>query len=166
MHATTDWPPTASPDGYRTRCVSTFFIIASAVLAVLVAAAIVLLARRDVGAVHAARIVLPLGVIVLLVQMALHHWSLAAFALLATIIISAGALAVRGRGRDHGPTWIALGVFAAAGLAGGFGLLAQGLCDAGNAYNCGGTGADLLAAVGWAIAFAAYAYLALGALRR
>lgn len=144
---------------------STFFLIASAFLAVLVVAVIVALARRTSGAVHLSRIVLPLAVILLLAQMALHHWSLAAFALLAAVIISAGALAVRGRGRDHGPTWVALGVFAAAGLAGGFGLLTQGLCDAGNGYNCGGTGPDVLAAVGWAIAFAAYAYLAAGALR-
>ncbi len=166
MHATTDRASTPTPGGYRTACVSLFFVIASAVLAVLVAAVVVLLARRDRGAVHAARIVLPLGVIVLLAQMVLHHWSLAAFALLATIIVSAGALAVRGRGREHGLTWIALGVFAAAGIAGGFGLLAQGLCDAGTAYNCGGTGPDLLAAAGWLVAFAAYAYLATGALRR
>lgn len=144
---------------------SAFFLIASAVLTVLVAAVIVALARRTSGAVHLSRIVLPLAVITLLSQMALRHWSLAAFALLAAVIISAGALAVRGRGREHGPTWIALGVFAAAGLAGGFGLLTQGLCDAGNGYNCGGTGPDALAAVGWAIAFAAYAYLAAGALR-
>jgi hypothetical protein len=57
-------------------------------------------------------------------------------------------------------------VFAATGLAGGFGLLAQSLCDAGSAYNCAGTGPDILALTGWAIAFAAYAYLASGALRR
>jgi hypothetical protein len=145
--------------------VSTFFIIGSAVLTVVVVAVIVALTRRTTGAVHLARIVLPVAVITLLVQMALHHWSLAAFALLAAVIISAGALAVRGRGREHGPTWVALGVFAAAGLAGGFGLLTQGLCDAGKSYNCGGTGPDVLAAVGWAIAFAAYAYLAVGALR-
>ena len=144
---------------------SAFFIIGSAVLTVFVVAVIVALARRTTGAVHLARIVLPLAMFILLAQMALHHWSLAAFALLAAVIISAGALAVRGRGREHGPTWIALGVFAAAGLAGGFGLLTQGLCDAGNGYNCGGTGPDVLAAVGWAIAFAAYAYLAAGALR-
>ncbi|MEI6687779.1 MAG: hypothetical protein WCN97_00310 [Thermoleophilia bacterium] len=144
---------------------SAFFIIGSAVLTVFVVAVIVALARRTTGAVHLARIVLPLAMFILLAQMALHHWSLAAFALLAAVIISAGALAVRGRGREHGPTWIALGVFATAGLAGGFGLLTQGLCDAGNGYNCGGTGPDVLAAVGWAIAFAAYAYLAAGALR-
>ncbi|MGI9185973.1 MAG: hypothetical protein ACR2J9_00365 [Gaiellales bacterium] len=144
---------------------STFFLLASAALTLLVIGVIVALARRTSGAVHLARIVLPLAVIVLLVQMALHHWSLAAFALLASVIISAGALAVRGRGREHGPTWIALGIFAAAGLAGGFGLLTQGLCDAGNSYNCGGTGPDVLAAIGWAIAFAAYTYLAAGALR-
>lgn len=145
---------------------SVFFLIVSAVLTVFVVAAIVALARRTTGAVHLARIVLPLAVITLIAQMALRHWSLAAFALLAAVIISAGALAVRGRGREHGPTWIALGVFAAAGLAGGFGLLATSLCDAGDSYNCGGTGPDVLAAIGWAIAFAAYAYLAAGALRK
>jgi hypothetical protein len=57
-------------------------------------------------------------------------------------------------------------VFAAAGLTGGFGLLAHGLCNAGSAYNCAGTGADLLAVSGWAVAFGAYTYLAVGALRR
>lgn len=145
---------------------SVFFLIVSAVLTVFVVAAIVALARRTPGAIHLARIVLPLAVITLIAQMALRHWSLAAFALLAAVIISAGALAVRGRGREHGPTWIALGVFAAAGLAGGFGLLATSLCDAGDSYNCGGTGPDVLAAIGWAIAFAAYAYLAAGALRK
>ena len=145
---------------------SAFFIIASAVLTVFVVAVIVALARQTTGAVHLARIILPLGVITLIAQMALRHWSLAAFALLAAVIVSAGALAVRGRGRDHGPTWIALAVFAAAGLAGGFGLLTQGLCDAGNSYNCAGTGPDIIAAVGWAIAFSAYTYLAAGALRK
>ena len=35
----------------------------------------------------------------------------------------------------------------------------------GETYGCGGTGPDLLAAVGWTIAWAAYAYLAWGALR-
>ena len=145
---------------------STFFIIISAILTVFVVAVIVALARRTPGAVHLARIVLPLSVIALITQMALRHWSLAAFALLAAVIVSAGALAVRGRGREHGPTWIALGVFAAAGLAGGFGLLATSLCDAGDSYNCGGTGPNILAAIGWAIAFAAYTYLAAGALRK
>ena len=145
---------------------STFFIIISAILTVFVVAVVVALARRTPGAVHLARIVLPLSVIALITQMALRHWSLAAFALLAAVIVSAGALAVRGRGRSHGPTWIALGIFAATGLAGGFGLLATGLCSAGNSYNCGGTGPDVLAATGWAIAFAAYAYLAAGALRQ
>ena len=145
---------------------SVFFLIVSAVLTVFVVAAIVALARRTPGAVHLARIVLPLAVITLIAQMALRHWSLAAFALLAAVVVSAGALAVRGRGREHGPTWIALGVFAAAGLAGGFGLLATSLCDAGDSYNCGGTGPNVLAAIGWAVAFAAYTYLAVGALRR
>lgn len=134
-------------------------------MTVFVVAAIVALARRTTGAVHLARIVLPLGVIALIAQMALRHWSLAAFALLAAVIVSAGALAVRGRGREHTPTWIALGLFAAAGLTGGFGLLTQGLCDAGNSYNCAGTGPDVLAVIGWAIAFGAYTYLAAGALR-
>lgn len=145
---------------------SAFFTIASAVLSVLVVAVIVALARRTPGAMHLARVVLPLAVLALIAQMALRHWSLAGFALLAVVIISAGALAVRGRGRDHGPTWVALGVFAAAGITGGFGLLTTGLCDAGNSYNCGGTGPNVLAIIGWAIAFVAYAYLAAGALRR
>ena len=134
-------------------------------MAMLVIAATVVLALRTTGSAHIARVVLPVGVAVLIAQMAFRHWSLAAFVLLAAVIVSAGALAVRGRGRDHAPTWIALGVFAAAGLTGGFGLLTQGLCDAGTAYNCGGTAPDVLAAAGWAIAFAAYAYLAIGALR-
>jgi hypothetical protein len=146
--------------------VSTFFLITSAVLAVLTAATIIALARRTPGAAHLARIVLPLAVLALLAQMAFGHWSLAGFALLAAVVVSAGALAVRGRGRDHALTWVALAVFAATGLAGGFGLLAQSLCDAGSAYNCAGTGPDILALTGWAIAFAAYAYLASGALRR
>lgn len=145
---------------------STFFIIVSAVFAVLTGVVIVALSRRTTGAAHLARIVLPLSVIALLAQMALQHWSVAGFALLGSVIISAGALAVRGRGRDHAPTWAALAVFAAAGLTGGFGLLANGLCNAGSAYNCAGTGADLLAVSGWAVAFGAYTYLAVGALRR
>ena len=143
---------------------SLFFSILSAATAALVIVTIIRLARGNGVAV--ARVTLPLAILVLIVQVSLHHWSLEAFVLLAVVILSAGALALRGRGREHGPTWIALGIFAATGLAGGFGLLAQALCVAGNAYNCGGTGPDLLAAVGWALAFSAYAYLAWGALRR
>ena len=145
---------------------STFFIIASAVLAVLTGVVIVALARRTTGAAHLARIVLPISVLALLAQMALQHWSVAGFALLGSVIISAGALAVRGRGRDHAPTWAAVAVFAAAGLTGGFGLLAHGRCNAGSAYNCPGSGADPLATSGWAAACGAYASLAVGALRR
>lgn len=144
---------------------SVFFAVASAILAVLVAFDVVGLARRRGTAVHTARVVLPLAVATLVLQMALRHWSVEAFVLLAAVIVSAGALAVRGRGRDHAPTWIALGVFAAAGLAGGFGLLTQGLCLVGETYGCGGTGPDALAIVGWAIAWTAYGYLAWGALR-
>ena len=142
---------------------SRFFSILSAATAAVVIVTIIRLARGN--GVVVARVTLPLAILVLIVQMSLHHWSLEAFALLAVVIVSAGALALRGRGREHGPTWIALGIFAATGLAGGFGLLAQGLCVAGNAYNCGGTGPDVLAVVGWAVAFGAYAYLAWGALR-
>lgn len=142
---------------------SLFFSILSAATAALVIVTIIRLARGN--GIFVARVTLPLAILVLIVQMSLHHWSLEAFVLLAVVIVSAGVLALRGRGREHRPTWIALGVFAATGLAGGFGLLAQGLCVAGNAYNCGGTGADALAAVGWALAFGAYGYLAWGALR-
>ena len=142
---------------------SLFFSILSAIAAALVIVTIIRLARGS--GVLVGRVTLPLAVLVLIVQMSLHHWSLEAFVLLAAVIVSAGALALRGRGREHGPTWIALGVFAATGLAGGFGLLAQGLCVAGNAYNCGGTGPDILAAAGWLLAFSAYGYLAWGALR-
>ncbi len=140
-----------------------FFLIASAVAAVLVIAVIVLLARG--GDPTAARAVLPAAIVVLIGQMAFGHWSLAAFALLAAVIVSAAALAIRGPGRGHGPTWIALAVFGAAGLVGGYGLLANALCRAGDTYNCASTGTDALAIVGWAIAFGAYAYLAWGALR-
>ena len=145
---------------------SAFFISVSAILTVLVLLVVVGLARRRPVALHAARVVLPVGVLVLIIQMALRHWSLAAFALLAALIASAAALAVGGRGRDHAPTWIALAVFAATGLAGGFGLLTQGLCLVGDTYGCGGVGPDALALVGWTIAWSAYAYLAWGALRR
>ena len=143
---------------------SAFFISVSAILAIAVLLVVVGLARRVPAAIMAARIVLPLGVLALVAQMALRHWSLAAFALLAVMIASAGALAVRGR--DGSGTWIALGVFAAAGLAGGFGLLTHGLCLVGESYGCGGTGPDLLAAVGWGAAWIAYGYLWWGALRR
>ncbi len=142
---------------------SLFFSILSAATAALVIMTII---RLSCGyGVLIGRVTLPLAVLVLIIQMGLHHWSLEAFVLLAAVIVSAGVLALRGRGREHGPTWIALGVFAATGLAGGFGLLAQGLCVAGNAYNCGGTGPDILAAAGWLLAFSAYGYLAWGALR-
>ncbi len=142
---------------------SLFFSILSAATAALVIMTII---RLSCGyGVLIGRVTLPLAVLVLIIQMGLHHWSLEAFVLLAAVIVSAGTLALRGRGREHGPTWIALGVFAATGLAGGFGLLAQGLCVAGNAYNCGGTGPDILAAAGWLLAFSAYGYLAWGALR-
>lgn len=145
---------------------SAFFISVSAILAVLVVLVLVGLAYRLPIAVPAARGVLPAAVLVLIAQMALRHWSLAAFALLAALIASAAVLAVRGRGREHAPTWIALAVFAATGLAGGFGLLTQGLCLVGDTYGCGGVGPDALALVGWSIAWSAYAYLAWGALRR
>lgn len=144
---------------------SAFFISCSAILTVVVVLVVIGLARSMPVAVHAARIALPLAVATLIVQMALRHWSVMAFALLAAVIVSAGALAVRGRGRDHAPTWVALAVFAAAGLAGGFGLLTRGLCLVGETYGCGGGGSDALAIVGWTLAWAAYAYLAWGALR-
>ena len=144
---------------------SLFFAVTSAILAVLAAFEVVGLARGRASAVQTSRVVLPLAVATLVVQMALRHWSVEAFVLLAVVIVSAGALAVRGRGRDHAPTWVALGVFAAAGLAGGFGLLTQGLCVVGETYGCGGLGSDLLAAVGWTVAWAAYGYLAWNALR-
>ena len=142
---------------------SLFFSLLSATSAAFVIVTIFRLARGN--GVVVARVTLPLAIVVVMTQMSLHHWSLEAFLLLAALIVSAGALALRGRGREHGPTWIALGVFAAAGLAGGFGLLAQGLCVAGNSYNCGGTGPDALAIAGWAVALCAYGYLAWGALR-
>ncbi|MEI6625337.1 MAG: hypothetical protein WCO40_03250 [Thermoleophilia bacterium] len=142
---------------------SLFFSLLSAASAAFVIVTIFRLARGN--GVVVARVTLPLAIVVVMTQMSLHHWSLEAFLLLAALIVSAGALALRGRGREHGPTWIALGVFAAAGLAGGFGLLAQGLCVAGNSYNCGGTGPDALAIAGWAVALCAYGYLAWGALR-
>lgn len=140
-----------------------FFTIASAVAALLVVGVIVQLGRG--GDAMAARAVLPAAIVVLIGQMAFGHWSLPAFALLAAVIVSAGALAVRGPGREHGRTWAALAVFAGAGLVGGYGLLANALCRAGDTYNCASTGPDALAIAGWAIAFAAYAYLAWGALR-
>jgi hypothetical protein len=143
--------------------VSAFFTSVSAILAVLVLLVVIGLARRLPLATPAARIVLPIAVLDLIAQMALRHWSIAAFALLAAMIASAGALAVRAP--DRTATWIALGVFAIAGLAGGFGLLAHGLCLVGETYGCGGTGPDLLAAIGWAVAWSAYGYLAWGGLR-
>mgnify|MGYP006282226411 CR=1 FL=1 len=142
---------------------SAFFISVSAVLAVAVLLVVVGLARRVPIAVPVARVVLPLAVIAMIAEMALRHWSLAAFALLAVMIVSAGALAVQGR--DGAGTWIALGVFAVAGLAGGFGLLTHGLCLVGESYGCGGTGPDLLAVAGWGVAWIAYGYLWWGALR-
>lgn len=139
------------------------FTIASAILAGAVVAVVVLLARG--AGTRLARITLPLGILLLAVQMALGIWSVAAVGLLGALIASAGALAVRGGARDHAPTWIALGVFAIAGLAGGFGVLAHGLCAAGDAYGCAGTAPDLLAVAGWAVALAAYGYLGWQALR-
>ena len=146
---------------------SLLFTLASAFLSVILLITLVLLARGRDRDRLLARIILPQVIIVLAAQMALQHWSVASFALLALLIISAGILAVQGRGRDreHRTTWIALAVFAAAGLLGGFGVLAQGLCVAGDTYNCAGMGSDLLAAGGWAIALAAYIYLAWGALK-
>jgi hypothetical protein len=140
-----------------------FFTLASAVMSVAVVATVTLLASGR--GVALARVTLPIAIIVLVGQMAFELWSVPAFVLLASVIVSAGALAVRGRGRDHAPTWIALAVFATAGVAGGFGLLANGLCTAGDSYNCAGTGPDVLAIVGWVTAFGAYGYLAWGALR-
>ena len=105
---------------------SLFVSLLSAAAAAFVIVAIIRLARGN--GVVVARVTLPLAIVVVMTQMSLHHWSLEAFVLLAALIVSAGALALRGRGREHGPTWVALGVFAAAGLAGGFGLLTQGLC--------------------------------------
>lgn len=139
------------------------FTIASAVMAGVVIAVVVLLARGS-GA-RLARVALPLGILLLAVQTAFGHWSVAAFGLLGALVVSAGALAVHGGSRDHAPTWLALGVFAVAGLAGGFGVLAHGLCAAGDAYGCAGTAPDLLAVAGWAIALAAYGYLGWQALR-
>ncbi len=137
---------------------------ASGIAAILVVATIIRLARGEGKPL--ARVILPLATALLIVQIGLQHWSLTAFALLASMIVSAGALAIRGGGYPHGRTWIALAIFAASGLAGGFGLLAQALCTAGDTYGCAGTGPDLLAIVGWAIALTAYAYLAWRALRR
>ncbi len=137
---------------------------ASGIVAILVVATIIRLARGEGK--RLARVILPLATALLIVQIGLQHWPLTAFALLASMIVSAGALAIRGGGYHHGKTWIALAIFAASGLAGGFGLLAQALCAAGGTYGCAGTGPDLLAIVGWAIALTAYAYLAWGALRR
>ncbi len=137
---------------------------ASGIAAILVVAAIIRLARGDGK--RLARVILPLATALLIVQIGLQYWSLTAFVLLASMIVSAGALAIRGGGYHHGKTWIALAIFAASGLAGGFGLLAQALCAAGGTYGCAGTGPDLLAIVGWAIALTAYAYLAWRALRR
>ena len=139
------------------------FTIASALMAGAVIATVVLLARG--AGMHLARVALPLGILLLAAQTALGIWSVAAFGLLGALIVSAGALAVRGGSRDHGPTWIALGVFAVDGLAGGFGVLAHGLCAAGDAYGCAGTAPDLLAIVGWAVALTAYGYLGWQALR-
>jgi hypothetical protein len=139
------------------------FTIASAVMAGAVIAVTVLLVR-GAGA-RLARIALPAGILVLTAQTVLGHWSVAAFGLLGALVVSAGALAVRGGSRDHAPTWLALGVFAVAGLAGGFGVLAHGLCTTGDAYGCAGTAPDLLAVAGWAVALAAYGYLGWQALR-
>lgn len=139
------------------------FTIASAVLAGVVIAVIVLLVRGS--GTRLARVALPTGILLLAVQTALGQWSVAAFGLLGALIVSAGALAVRGGARDHAPTWLALGVFAVAGLAGGFGVLAHGLCAAGDGYGCAGTAPDLLAVAGWAVALAAYGYLGWQALK-
>ncbi len=137
---------------------------ASGIAAILVVATIIRLGRGEGK--RLARVILPLATALLIVQIGLQHWPLTAFALLASMIVSAGALAIRGGGYHHGKTWIALAIFAASGLAGGFGLLAQALCAAGGTYGCAGTGPDLLAIVGWAIALTAYAYLAWRALRQ
>jgi hypothetical protein len=145
------------------RAVDLALTIASAVAAGIVVAAIALMARGS--GVALARVALPVGIALLALQTALGEWSLAAFGLLAALIASAAMLAVRGGSRDHAPTWIALGVFAIAGLVGGYGVLAHGLCAAGDAYGCGGTAPDLLALAGSAIALAAYAYLGWQALR-
>lgn len=147
--------------GYYRSGMSTFFLVASLLLSAISAVSIFALVRRRDP--RLARVALPAAVLLLVVQMALGHWSVAAFLLLAVIVSSAGALAVRGR--DRGLTWIALGAFAMAGIAGGFGLLAQGLCVAGDSYNCGGTTSSVLAIGGWATAIAMYGYLAWGALR-
>lgn len=153
----------AGRGGYAHAAVEFAFTIASALLAGAVIAVIVLLARG--AGTRPARVVLPVGILVLAAQTALGLWSIAAFGLLGALIVSAGALAVRGGSRDHAPTWLALGVFAVAGLAGGFGVLAHGLCAAGDAYGCAGTAPDLLAVLGWAVALAAYGYLGWQALR-
>ena len=153
----------AGRGGYAHAAVEFAFTIASALLAGAVIAVIVLLARG--AGTRSARVVLPVGILVLAAQTVLGLWSVAAFGLLGALIVSAGALAVRGGARDHAPTWLALGVFAVAGLAGGFGVLAHGLCAAGDAYGCAGTAPDLLAVVGWAVALAAYGYLGWQALR-
>lgn len=137
--------------------------IASAVAAGVIVAAIVLMARGS-GA-TLARVALPVGIALLALQTALGEWSLAAFGLLAALIASAAVLAVRGGARDDARTWLALGVFAIAGLVGGYGVLAHGLCAAGDAYGCAGTAPDLLALAGSAVALTAYAYLAWQALR-
>jgi len=138
--------------------------LASIAVAAMVAVALIALGRQ--GDPRPARIAVPLGAAVLLLHIALGEWSVAAFALLALMIAFAGALALRGRGREHLPTWIALAVFAAAGAVGGFGMLGTGLCAAGEAINCDGPARSLLAVGGWSVALTAYAYLAWGALRR
>ena len=150
-----------STSGYYRSGMSTFFLVASLLLSAISAVSIVALVRRRDP--RLARVALPAAVLLLVVQMALGHWSVAAFLLLAVIVSSAGALAARGR--DRGLTWIALAAFAVAGIVGGFGVLAQGLCAAGDSYNCGGTPSNLLAIGGWATAIAMYGYLSWGALR-
>ena len=135
-----------------------------ALLAACVIAVIALLVRG--GGLHLGRIVLPLGLAALLAQLVIGHWSVASFALLGAMIVSAAALAVRGGSRDHAPTWVALAVFALAGLVGGYGVLVHGLCAAGDTYDCAGTGSNALALIGWVVALGAYGYLARQALRR
>ena len=137
--------------------------IASAVAAGLTVATIVLVARGS--GLRLARAVLPTGIALLILQTLLGEWSVAAFGLLAALVASAGVLAVRAGSRDHAPTWIALGAFAIAGLVGGYGVLAHGLCAAGDGYGCAGTVPDVLALIGSAGALVAYAYLSWRALR-
>jgi hypothetical protein len=140
-------------------------IVALAAIPTSVAVAIALILLPQGRGLLLARIAVPIAIGLLLLNLVLVTWSVAAFALLVLVIISAGVLALRmGTPRSRGP-WLALGAFAIAAMVGGFGVMAEGFCIAGGGYGCGGTLSLGMAVAGWAVAISAYGYLAWGALR-